>query len=440
MTAIATTRPVAWRRWTHRTACVAFGIACVLAFRIDDWIPARTGSVYIGLHLVMTVAMLGAWAVGEDRDARLTLMTGLLARLILIAAPMASSNDAERYLWDGAVALAGLDVYSVAPADPQAAALQAIWPTPPEHAAYPTLYPPGALAMFALSALAGPVVGIWVWKALAGAAGIATLFVVDRVLRARGLQRHLALVALSPILVLETGIGGHLDAFVALSIAVALLAYGAGRPAVAGTALGLGIIVKLLPAAALLVFAMAVGRRDAVRMTSVAIAIVAAAYALAFAIGLRPPGTLPVFFEKWRNGSPLFTLLEANLPAPQMLVMVATLAVLLIALAIRLARRHPVIAAQVGVATPLLLSPVTFPWYLSAMVPLAAAAPSAVVIAWVTAAPLIYEVRDRFVSDGVWVPALWPLGAIGAAWAVGLAIDAARYRHHRSVKARASRS
>lgn len=423
-----------WRTAAHRTACVLFVVACVLAYRIGDLVPAHTGIVYIGIHLAMTVAMLGACAAGDDRTARLTLVTGLIARVILVAAPMASSNDTERYLWDGAVALAGLDPYSIAPADPQAAALRAIWATPPEHAAYPTLYPPGALAMFAFSALAGPVAGVWLWKALATAAGIATLFVTDRVLKALGLRRHLALVALSPILVLETGIGGHLDVFVALSIAAALLAYCAKRPVLVGVALGLGIIVKLLPGAALLVFAIAGGRRDAMRMASAAIAIPVAAYGFAFAIGLRPPGTLPVFFEKWRNGSPLFTLLEATLPTAQMLAVLAALAALMLALAIRLARSRPLIAAQIALAMPLLLSPVTFPWYLSALVPVAAAAPSAVVIAWVTAAPLIYEVRDRFVSDGIWMPALWPLGAIGLAWVGGLTLDAVRNRPRRAAR------
>lgn len=428
------TSPGAWRTSVHGTACVLFVIAAVLAYRIGDLAPAHTGSVYIGFHVMMTVAMLGAWALGGEDRARLTLATGLIARLILIAAPMASSNDAERYLWDGAVVLAGLDPYAIAPADPQAAALRATWATPPEHAAYSTLYPPGALTMFALSALAGPAGGIWLWKAIAGAAGIATLLVTDRVLQRLKLRRHLPLVALSPILVLETGIGAHLDIFVALSIAVATLAFIAKRPVCVGIVLGLGAIVKLLPGAALLVFAIAAGRRDGARMVGAATVTVAATYGLACAIGWRPPGTLPVFFEKWRNGSPLFTLLEATLPGPLVLAVLAALAVALMTLAVGLARSRPLLAAQLALATPLLLSPVAFPWYLGALIPLAAAAPSAVVIAWISTAPLVYEVRDRFVSDGIWMPALWPLFAIGVAWLVGLGLDVARHRSCRPLE------
>lgn len=416
----------AYADWATTLACAGFLAASLAVYGIAAIAPAQTGTAYIVLHGLMTAAMLAAWRWGRAAQLPLILFTGIAARVLLIPAPMLSSNDAERYLWDGAVALAGFDPYSVPPADQLVAGLRALWATPPEHAAYPTLYPPAALSLFALSALAGPVWGIWVWKLTASLAGIALVPLALRLLRCRGLERHFALVALSPLLVLETGVGAHIDSVVALIVVVALIAFDARRFGWVGALLGLGICVKLLPGAVLAALVVAAGWRGGARMAGAAVATVGSIYVLALAGGWRPIGSLPVFFEKWRNGSPLFTLLEMHLPTTQLLAVLGTLAVIAGVIILLVARKRPMIGAQIALATPLILSPVAFPWYLSALVPLTAVAPSATVLIWLSTSPLIYEVRDRFVSEGVWMPALWPLMVIGTGWAIGAGIDALR--------------
>jgi len=87
------------------------------------------------------------------------------------------------------------------------------------------------------------------------------------------------------------------------------------------------------------------------------------------------------------------------------------------------ARRAPWRAVMLALAVPFIVSPVVFPWYLMVLVPLVAIRPSAVVITWLTAAPLTYEVIDRFDSEGVWQPATWPLLVVALAWLIGLAVD-----------------
>lgn len=407
-------------------ACLGFLACCLAVYGIMSVAPNHSGTAYILIHLLMTGAMLLAWRCGACTRPQLILLTGIVARILLIPAPMLSSNDAERYLWDGAVALSGLDPYSVAPADPAVAGLRAIWATPPEHAAYPTLYPPAALSLFAFSALMGPASGIWFWKLLVSLCGIAQLLLAERLLRRYGLSRHLALVALSPLLVLETGVGAHLDMVVALIITASLAAFYSKRFGWVGGLLGLGICVKLLPAAMLLAMAAAVGWRQGARMIMIASASVAVIYGTALAIGWRPIGSLPVFFEKWRNGSPLFTLLEAQFSGPNLLAVISALALVAVVVSLLFARKRPIIGAQIALATPLVLSPVAFPWYLCPLVPLAAIVPNATLLIWFTTSPLVYEVRDRFVSDGVWMPALWPLIVIGAGWGLGAALDAIR--------------
>lgn len=412
-------------------ACAVFVAASIAPYFVTALAPAHTGTGYIAIHGVMSAAMLTAWAAGRAVPMRVLVAAGIAARLILLAAPMLSSNDAERYLWDGAVALAGFDPYSVPPAEPLVAPMRAIWATPPEHAAYPTLYPPLAVTLFALSALAGPIWGIWVWKALATVAGIALVPLAARMLARWHCERHFALVALSPLLVLETGVGAHLDSIVAVLVAGAMLAFHHKRAVWVGGLLGAGLCVKFLPAIALAPLAIAMGWRPAIRMGLAAFSAVAIIYGAAIVIGWRPIGSLPVFFEKWRNGSPLFTLLEAWLPTPTLLAVIAVAgAVLLLAVAL-IARKRPVIGAQLAIATPLLLSPVAFPWYLLPLVPLAALAPGGALIGWLSLSPLVYEVRDRFASEGVWMPALWPLAVIGGGWIIGLGIDVLRHWRRR---------
>lgn len=399
-------------------------------YALPHLVPAQIGSAYIAVHLVMTAAMLVAWSAGISW--RWALGAGLLARLALIPLEPFVSNDTQRYLWDGAVLLQGLDPYLVHPDHPQVAELRRLWPTPPEHGPYPTLYPPAALALFAACASLGPFWAPLAWKALAGAAGIGSLLFGLDLLARRGQLRHAPLLALSPLLVLETGAGGHLDAFTLLAITLALWARERGRYGVVGAALGLGAAIKLLPALALLPLLIAApGTGARVRLLLASVAVLALAYWAALAAGLQPIGSLPVFFEKWRNGAPIYLLLEPILHPHALRLVLAGLALSLLALAVTTARRHTVTAVAVALAAPLAISPVVFPWYLQVFAPLAALAPSAALLAWMSLAPLSYEVVDGFASTGAWQPADWPLWTLGAGVAAGLCVDAWRTQRKR---------
>lgn len=400
---------------------LAFVALTAAAWAIPVFAPERPAGPYLALHFAMTAAMLHAWARGLDW--RWALAAGLAARVILLPLHPFTSNDIERYLWDGAVALQGLDPYRLPPDHPALAALRALWPTPPEHAAFPTLYPPGALALFALCALAGPEFAPWVWKTLVTLAGSATVLLLAGHLRATGQPQRLPLVALSPLLLLEAGVGGHLDALTALSLAGGLVAFQRGRPGLAGLALGAGAALKLLPLAALGPLLIAAAWPGRLRLLAGAGAVLAAAYGGALALGLAPIGALPVFFETWRNAAPLFILLERALPAPWLQLTLGAVALGLLAASALLARRRTSAAVGLALAAPLAASPVAFPWYLCVFAPVVARAPSAALLAWMSLAPLTYEVLDGFKSAGVWAPADWPLWAILAGVLAGAAFD-----------------
>jgi len=81
--------------------------------------PAAIGTAYIVIFLAMTALSIIAWR-SEIITPRAALLLALIACICLGFALPYTSNDSERYLWDGAVFLSGLDPYVTAPNDPAA--------------------------------------------------------------------------------------------------------------------------------------------------------------------------------------------------------------------------------------------------------------------------------------------------------------------------------
>lgn len=413
------------RNSASRWLVIAILAMIVTAFYVPGWQASGiAGTLYIVIYAIFSVVMLVLWR-SKIFTASEVLWLGVALRVALVLADPLTSNDSQRYLWDGAVALSGFDPYSVAPDNPLVARLREIWPTPPEHAKYPTLYPPAAVAIFALAASAGPDWGFLVWKTILTGASIASLFLMRAVLAGCGRTQHLALFALSPLLVLETGIGAHLDGLVVLVIAAMTWAHARGKWGAMGVALGWGACIKFLPLM-LLVPLFWLLRSDAfARVAASAAAMIGAIYGGALLAGHLPLGILPTFFEKWRGGSPLFAALELLFEGPFLLGAIGCVAGLGFGLAAFLAhRRQGAFACTIALSMPLLLSPVVFPWYLCPLVPLLALRPTATLLLWTTSVSLTYEVLDKWLSVGEWAPASWPMAVIAAGWIIGLMLDA----------------
>lgn len=411
---------------THKLLYVSVICALVVtAFLLfKNWPDGHAGNIYIALHIALTVAMLIAWT-SPRVDMRSLLILGVVLRIALIPVVPISSNDMERYLWDGAVTLSGLDPYTIAPDHPHARDLREIWATPPEHAQYPTLYPPAALSVFALSALSGPLFGVWLWKAIAALAGSVSLFVMSKVAVHYGQERHFALFALSPLLLLETGIGAHLDALLVLGLSLFLYFHAKERWGLLGLALGWSVCVKFLPLALLAPLFFAVPFRNFARLITSCFATVGTFYAGALALGYTPVGILPIFFEKWRFSSPFYQLIEHFCGPERMIFALAFFAVSGVIVACGIARKSALAGFAAVLSVPLFLSPVVFPWYLMILVPILAIRPNMTLVAWVSVVPLSYVVLNQWIAVRMWEPAQWPVYAIGlvliscAAWDLG---------------------
>jgi alpha-1,6-mannosyltransferase len=371
---------------------------------------------------IMAAAMLAAWRFAPAKNSRHfirnLLVIGILARLMLIGVEPYTSNDVDRYLFDGRVALTGLDPYRVSNNDPSLAALRAEWQPPSEHAQYPTIYPPLAIALFSFSAAAGAEHAHFLWRTLVTLASILVLVLSALMLKNADKTQHLSLIALSPLLILEAGVGLHVDIFSVLTIVGAILSWQYQRLFLCGLLIGVGALLKMLPIMLLLpLFFIQPNLKRALTLACGAIAILLFGYGLAFLLGFKPVGSLGIFFEKWRFASPLFTFFENRFNTNTLfmisisLAVIACIAIGLISYINKKAINKTIIVycLQFSVALPLILSPVVFPWYLMPLVPLLALQPNRYLLGWTLLMPLTYEVLNSFRCCQLWVPALWPV-------------------------------
>ncbi|MCV6604668.1 MAG: hypothetical protein OIF34_05145 [Porticoccaceae bacterium] len=408
-------------------------VACYpLANSVDGagWFPVADMGFWVCVqYITMAAGMFSLWwLMGRSAPQRFTaqlrwlMVLAVLLRLSLIPVDSYTSNDIKRYLWDGKVALSGYDPYRTVPSDPSLQLLHAHWSPPPEHNAYATLYPPLAMAAFAFVAAAGPEWAPWVWKTAVALANIALLLVGLLLLKQLNQQRHMALLALSPVLVLEGGIAAHLDIFSALAIAIAVLYWLRRGYLIAGAAIAVGILFKLLPLVLLPLMLLLVNQwRGRWQLLLGCALILLAGYGAAYALGWQSIGVLFEFFAKWRFGSPVFTLLNEWLPEVARQMATALLAATGMWLALKLGRKDPLKGFALALAVPLLLSPVVFPWYLSVLVLFSAARPTLFLHGWLLLLPLSYEVLGGWLSQGAWQPADWVLVAVAAGWLLALA-------------------
>lgn len=354
------------------------------------------------------------------------LALGLGLRLALLPAAPVYEDDWHRYLWDGWRALAAGHPYDVPPAaffgdetvpDALANALDGL-----NHPDYPTIYPPGAVALFALAAALAPG-SLAVLKGVFLAAELALLAALWQTLGPRGRIGW----ALCPAVLFEGALNAHFDGLGGLLVLLALaLAGGSGPRArwVAGLALGAAALLKLQAALAAPLLLRAGGWRA-----------VAAAGLLGVAAYLPmwwqgSAGDLPVLLEFARHWqfNPLLHAAAAALlgdPGARALGLLAVLA----AAGWGWAReRDPVAGARTVFTVFLLASPVANPWYALWLLPLLLARPGAP-FAWalLAALPLSYAHGGTLPGSGLAffevhpaaTAAQWAALGLAAAWHLG---------------------
>jgi hypothetical protein len=232
-----------------------------------------------------------------------------VARGVLLVLPPLLSEDVFRYVWDGATQWAGLNPFRYAPAaeavdhvarDAALAGVRAEI----GHAHLSTIYPPAAQITFA--AVVGVAPSATLMRAAMAALDLVTVGALWAwAARAGRRPTVAALYAFAPVAVLESAVGGHIDALGVAGLvgAGALLAGGAAWRG--GAALAVGVGAKLLPVVALPTLLWRGPRRAVVACVAVVVAT-ALPYLGAGEALLRG---LTAYGHRWRGNEGAFAVI-----------------------------------------------------------------------------------------------------------------------------------
>lgn len=274
---------------------LAAGLLCALGYLLTSPSAPLPGLDQDHQLLQKAVQWAGfAVAVAAVHRAARRRRTSLLLVVLIAAAcqlpgllsPPQTSTDAYRYVWDGRVQLAGTSPYRYVPLDDHLARLRdpvlfpgltprqpsgvrtlAAVPTDPAEVAalvapdprtvlnrprVPTIYPPVAQAWFtAVAALTPWPAGTLGLQLAAALLALALTAGIGAVLRRRGRDPGAAIYwGWSPVAVLETGNGAHVDVLAAGLIVAAMVVLdrpGARARLAGGVLLGLAVATKIIP-------------------------------------------------------------------------------------------------------------------------------------------------------------------------------------------------
>ena len=176
------------------------------------------------------------------------IVAGILRGIVVPIDPV--STDINRYVWDGRVQAAGINPYRYVPADPALASLRDddIYPEINRKEYAPTIYPPFAqVVFFIVTRFSETLIAMKAAMTLFDAVAIWALM---RLLRRRGLPpTRILIYAWHPLPIWQFSGDGHVDAIAVACICLALLAADAGKPVLAGIALGGATLTKFFPVA-----------------------------------------------------------------------------------------------------------------------------------------------------------------------------------------------
>lgn len=423
------------------------GLLSLLGYGLGFPGIARAGDrglvAYVGLFLGLFVLyLLGARLVlrraSEDQVVLgMILGFGLLFRLAVLPSPVLLSSDLYRYLWDGRVQWAGINPYRYAPAAEELAPLR-------DAVIYPqinrptrrTVYPPGALASFALVVGVAPN-SVLAWRSFLLGSEVATIVLLLGLLRRMGVPAAAVLLyAWAPLAVFEGVQAGHVDVALLPAVLLALRWRQEGRATRAGMALGVAVLLKLYPAVLLLAW----WRRGEWRFPLACAAAVAGGY-LPYLVGVGTGvvGFLPEYFgsaEDFNVGLRFFLTEGIGLGGEvargtvMLLLFGLLLAVLLFIARGRTEDASGVFRAGMAAAAAyLVLVPTAMhPWYAVWILPFLAVRPSAAWF-WFTGAVVLSYLKYAWEPTGFpfWARAVefLPLyGLLAWDWRAGRAVRA----------------
>ena len=342
-------------------------------------------------------------------------------RAALVAAPPLLSDDVNRYVWEGRVQNHGGNPYAweERPEAPRWIPLHdGVWAAV-THKDYVALYPPAwQLAARAVTAVHDSVTAM---KAFLVACEIATLALLWRLLRARGLPPSRILVAAwSPLALVEIAGSGHNDAFAILLTVVSLAALEAGRPLAAAVAGAVAFQAKILPLLVTLSWA-----RRFRWWHAIVGAIVAAALVVPFAgAGSGLWYSAIRYARYWQFNETVYAALRVGL-GQDGAAMASVLGVVSVALVAAWRLTDPASSGLAVVAASLILAANVLPWYALWLLPFLVLRDSPAVLLFTGTAALAYLVYPGWRSGETWQVS-WGIRALEYGPCLALAVLARR--------------
>lgn len=345
------------------------------------------------------------------------LLAGAAVLFRLTVWPLAPwlSEDVFRYRWEGKVADAGENPYTLSPNDPRAARFRdSSFARIPGQDFRPVYGPVTELIQrlnyrIAATLSQDPERQAFWFKLPAAMFDLFTIALLWRWLRLRGLpSERIVIYAWSPLSVIEFWGNGHNDALAVCLLAGALVAATASRWALSFVHLGLSIAAKLWPAFLFPLFVGWTGRMPA-RWRQFWIApVVVGLTILPFLDGLFDVlrdnlRFTSGFLGGWRNNDSLFGLLlwlsNGDLYTAKKVafaIVCATVAGVTLA-------KWPLEKACLAVLTVLLLvSANCHPWYLTWLLPFLVVEPVPPILLWTALVPLAHTPVMLWSTAGIW--------------------------------------
>jgi len=184
-------------------------------------------------------------------ELSIILVGALIFRAMVLPLPPGLSHDSWRYLWDARVTLHGYSPYVYPPDDKVFSSLQdQVIYANSRYRDSPTIYPPGAQAVYLLSYLLAPS-NLYFLKGIFIGFDMLTCGALVLLLVGKGLDpRRIVIYAWCPLPIVEIALQGHVDALpVAFTVLSVLCATSTrrGSRVVTGFLIGMATLTKIYP-------------------------------------------------------------------------------------------------------------------------------------------------------------------------------------------------
>jgi hypothetical protein len=346
-----------------RLAALGTGLVltAVLAARLPSW-RSELGTFQALFVVAFAFYALAVKVAARLEPTRVGILTVLLVavatRVALLPVSPTLSDDLYRYVWEGRVVTHGGNPYRSGPLAPALERLRdrELFPRV-NHPELASVYPPLAMAGFALVARVSPTVwAMKLWVILHDLALVACVLAWARPGRT-SLGAALA-YAWNPLVLVEYAGTGHNDPTAMLWLVLALI-WAERSPIASAMALAVGVLVKLAPLAALPFLLRRWPWRA--RLTSL----------LMLGVGLGgywlatrgPDSGLSAYWRTWLNNELAFHYLAAWTGRPDIARLLALGVATAVAVMAWTAAWDATRAARALLRTGVLVSPVAHPWY-----------------------------------------------------------------------------